>query len=470
MSQYRFDEDNISYEAQTYATCNGLVMRSKPTPESDPKCVTVEHVAFTLHPHSYPRKAYEDVVEASPLLNSVVDGMSRDPSFLVESLKGTAQADDFTGKLLDIYKRTFESNKNKYAMAVHRSDYMLHHDTEKNEHIPQQVELNTISSAFLSLSTLTHDLHQYLSSPSEKKSGEWIRSTSKDTVPKLFAKAHEVFGEKGQVILFVVQANERNYADQKHLQHALWEKYQIPVVRKTLSELSKLSDQKKLLCDGNIVIEGRVVSVVYFRAGYTPDDYPTQSEWNARYEVEASSAIKCPNIGHHLVGAKKIQQVMADQKVLSKFSNQHEKIFKLFTGLYGLESTLDQSTIQHAIQHPELYVLKPQREGGGNLIHGQRMQALLKEELDKDLARDKYILMKRIKPQSFQSRIMRSGVTKDVECVAELGTFGLYLHNGVDQEAVVNECGGYLLRTKAAHDEDGGVASGIASMDSLCLI
>ena len=27
------------------------------------------------------------------------------------------------------------------------------------------------------------------------------------------------------------------------------------------------------------------VSVVYFRAGYTPDDYPTEVEWDARKQI-----------------------------------------------------------------------------------------------------------------------------------------------------------------------------------------
>ena len=44
------------------------------------------------------------------------------------------------------------------------------------------------------------------------------------------------------------------------------------------------------------------MAVVYFRAGYTPDDYPTNRQWDARLLLERSHAIKCPCIEHHLVG------------------------------------------------------------------------------------------------------------------------------------------------------------------------
>ena len=52
-------------------------------------------------------------------------------------------------------------------------------------------------------------------------------------------------------------------------------------------------------------------SVVYFRAGYSPADYPSESraEWRARALLERSKAIKCPTVGYQLAGAKRVQQV-----------------------------------------------------------------------------------------------------------------------------------------------------------------
>jgi glutathione synthase len=49
----------------------------------------------------------------------------------------------------------------------------------------------------------------------------------------------------------------------------------------------------------------------YYRAGYGPDDYPTEAEWSARTMLEHARCPKCPSISDHLSGAKKIQQALA---------------------------------------------------------------------------------------------------------------------------------------------------------------
>ena len=59
--------------------------------------------------------------------------------------------------------------------------------------------------------------------------------------------------------------------------------------------------------------------MAYYRAGYTPTDYPSESEWQARQLVEESAAIKCPSVGYQLAGTKKIQQVLTQNNVLERY-------------------------------------------------------------------------------------------------------------------------------------------------------
>ncbi|CAB4315552.1 unnamed protein product [Prunus armeniaca] len=66
---------------------------------------------------------------------------------------------------------------------------------------------------------------------------------------------------------------------------------------------------------------GQAIAVVYFRAGYTLNDYPSESEWRARLLMEQSSAIKCPSISYHLAGTKKIQQELVKPNVLERFTS-----------------------------------------------------------------------------------------------------------------------------------------------------
>ena len=53
--------------------------------------------------------------------------------------------------------------------------------------------------------------------------------------------------------------------------------------------------------------------------GYRPEDYPTQSEWDARLLLESSLAIKCPSIAYHLLTTKKLQQVFEDPIILKHY-------------------------------------------------------------------------------------------------------------------------------------------------------
>ena len=54
------------------------------------------------------------------------------------------------------------------------------------------------------------------------------------------------------------------------------------------------------------------------------------------------------------------------------------------------------------------------------------------------------------------------------ETLSELGVYVGYLRVG--EEVVMNECGGHLLRTKAATSDEGGVAAGFAVLDSPLLV
>ena len=82
------------------------------------------------------------------------------------------------------------------------------------------------------------------------------------------------------------------------------------------------------------------VAVVYFRSGYSPDQYPTEAEWDARLLIERSRAVKCPSIAYHLAGTKKVQQVLAEPGVLEELFRDDGKaatLRQVFTGLYSLD-------------------------------------------------------------------------------------------------------------------------------------
>ena len=115
------------------------------------------------------------------------------------------------------------------------------------------------------------------------------------------------------------------------------------------------------------------------------------------------------------------------------------------------------------------YVLKPQREGGGNNVYRSAIPPFLK-----DLGRDErkwlgHILMELIEPPALRNSILRNGKVESGEVIGELGVYGacLWRQGG---EVLENWEAGYLLRTKGSQSEEGGVAAGFGAVDSVCLV
>lgn len=126
--------------------------------------------------------------------------------------------------------------------------------------------------------------------------------------------------------------------------------------------------------------------MIYFRAGYEPGHYHSNKEWDARYLMECSKAIKCPSIHYHLAGTKKVQQALAQPEMLERFISDPEEIKsigKIFTGLYSLDDNeVGNNTYEMALKEAERFVLKPQREGGGNNVYGLDIPDVLRVSFD----------------------------------------------------------------------------------------
>jgi glutathione synthase len=125
------------------------------------------------------------------------------------------------------------------------------------------------------------------------------------------------------------------------------------------------------------------ISVVYLRTGYGPGDYPTETDWEGRRKLERSRAIKCLTFVTQLAGCKKVQQALAVPGAVERYhssllalnfrfldSEKAEKVRKTFTGLYPLDDTSEGLRARALVlANPECFVVKPQREGGGNNIY-----------------------------------------------------------------------------------------------------
>lgn len=283
-------------------------------------------------------------------------------------------------------------------------------------------------------------------------------------------EAWRIIGNDSAAILFVIEDVTYNICDQRFHEFYIRKNYpHIKVIRKTLTEIFK---DGKLGPKNELLIGELASSVVYFRAGYEPGHYPTNNEWDARLLVERSAAIKCPSIHYHLAGTKKVQQALAMPGILNRFlsdKDQIDRVKNIFTGLYSLDKNEGgDEAVKMALANPEAYVMKPQREGGGNNIYGLDIPNALNKMTETE--RSAYILMERISPPISRSYMIRPGgdiPPQIVDMVSELGLFGAII--GTKDKIMYNRQCGHMLRTKISSANEGGVAAGLGALDSVFL-
>ncbi|SCU84793.1 LANO_0C02410g1_1 [Lachancea nothofagi CBS 11611] len=467
-------KDQLIPEISQWALANGLIMY--------PPGFNVAQgmlAPTTLYPTPFPRESFEQAKSVQVLYNELYAKISQNQDLWLSShIKELAQFDpEFTGKLWDLYLKAQDIGIcQSMTLGVFRSDYLL--DSESLE--VKQVEFNTVSVSFGGLSTKVGQLHNFLNDSGKysKDSGSKFYeqdipvSSSADLLAKGLSEAVRNFKteEKHTLVAFIVQENERNVFDQRILEYNLLDKYGIKSVRISIQEVhiktSIHAETKRLYYEHT----GEEISVVYFRAGYSPQDFLNNQDWQNRLLLETSYAIKAPNILTQLAGSKKIQQILTDDSILKQFiddSDVRKKLGDSFVKIHPMDnSDAGLKAKKMAMETPNNFVLKPQREGGGNNIYKADIPPFLNSIPEQDWSG--YILMELIKPEPTTKNIVVRGDQFSQEPIlSELGTFGYILFDA--NKIYLNEYAGWLLRSKSSSSDEGGVAAGFGCVDSVVL-
>ena len=265
-------------------------------------------------------------------------------------------------------------------------------------------------------------------------------------------------------------------------------RHNIHAIRQTFDELAgsaEVDATSRILRTRHPVTSQLVeISTVYFRAGYTPADYPTQTHFATRLLLERSRAIKCPTIQLQLAGGKKVQQILTESGVLESFLLNRTRwdgpnftkadvalLRDSWMGMWGLDEDGD-GGVDEARMSAKKLVLKPQREGGGNNIYKSSIPGFL--DTLPFAERGAWIAMELIEtPKGVNNYLVRAGSGPQgavkTETVSELGIFGWALF-GPGAKVIKHEEAGWLLRTKGAESDEGGIATGFSVLDSLLLV
>ncbi|KAG6463397.1 hypothetical protein O3G_MSEX013851 [Manduca sexta] len=470
---------NVIEKAKDWALMHGVGMRDRKNFTKD----SIQIAPFVLLPSPFPRTEFTKAVELQPVLNELMHKVAHDDDFLEHTLQNALQVDEFTANLYDIWvKVRNEGIAQPISLGMLRSDIMLesrcpHTENQCAKHTPycswKQVEINCIASGFGHLGPVSREIQSYILR--QLGHGDMIKNMPENRALSGLCSgitdAYDLFGVPTAIVLFVVEEVSYNICDQRFHEFEISEtRPEIQIYRKTLNEIyeeTELNDKKQL------VLDGRPVAVVYYRSGYEPAQYPSNREWEARLRVERSTAIKCPSISYQLAGTKKVQQALAAPGALERFVRgaASARVRDIFTGLYALDfDDSGERAVDMAIADAERFVLKPQREGGGNNVYGAEVRdALLRMRHSRERAA--YILMERILPPLVQGYVVRPGAPVPppvVDLVSELGIFGVII--GTKDKIYSNKQVGHMLRTKLADANEGGVAAGLGALDSPYLL
>ncbi|KAK7439545.1 Glutathione synthetase [Stygiomarasmius scandens] len=417
--------DVLHLRAARYALSHGLLYLPPGTQPSSGIPTSAIHAPFSLLPTPVPRAQFEHAKKIQSIYNVLYARIAMDTEFLdtvMGTERGVGKVDDFVGRLWNGWKKLRDAGlEQPLHLGLFRSDYLLH--SEEDGLSLKQVEFNTISSSFGTLSQKVSGMHRHLYGTTQFfNSSSFFQPENfppNDTTTGLaegLAAAHKAYNVPGSYILFVVQPGERNVFDQLWLEYELLEKHSIPVIRCTLSELASRASVSAVNApmfispssSSSSADQSRIeISTIYFRACYTPVDFipsPSSSEtltedklYETRFLLEQSRAIKCPSIPLQLAGGKKVQEVLTRKGVVESFlcnprwgkTYPEEQVQELRTSwmrMWGLDApasaiegegggTKDGLALAYE-NHLEL-VLKPQREGGGNNVYKEDIPKFL---------------------------------------------------------------------------------------------
>eukprot|EP00834_Sanchytrium_tribonematis_P008469 NODE_1006_length_2716_cov_0.318303.p1 type:complete len:457 gc:universal NODE_1006_length_2716_cov_0.318303:2411-1041(-) len=382
--------------------------------------------------------------------------------------------DSFINNLLKIRRK----QQNPIQFGILRADYILDTDNQF-----KQVEVNCIASSFGYLSQQVSKCHTILHENIVKNECVITNALNyaNDAWNEYYGNS-KIENVQGNCILMMVQPTESNLADQYGLMDGL----KIPMFRITFADVRALK-----LVDDNLYFTHKnqltyLVTVIYYRCGYTPNDYPTESEWQSRSILENSNAINCPSVDLQLMGLKKIQQIMNKNELENYLKdNEIDTLTSSFMDMYSMDSTDYKSDDKDQLRsledvlnlirtNPSQFVLKPQREGGSNNYYGNDILNHLQSIPETEYKQ--YILMRRIESNALNNTLNRWNLKLNKmdsmkgSTMSEIGIYGWFIRTKSKKSNdyhFKDGVGGYLVRSKLMGVNEGGVATGYSCLNSL---
>jgi glutathione synthase len=422
------------------------------------KAGDLTHCPLMLSPAAIAEPTITQLKSLAQPLALLIHRVANNLEFLGEQLQSTAASDEYTGFLLAL---AFEEQRPQDSLrfSITRSDYFM----TQGDGL-RQVEFNTIAASYLGLSEKITQFHQLWGNLCNEN-WELLPNQPIAVAADAFLAVIQKYNVAKACVLFVVQPNEGNIFDQRLLEIALIGRG-ISVVRASLEAIGEQGELRQ----GHLVFKDQVAAITYFRAGYRPDELESKVARQGRQLIAQATTISVPDLPTHLAGTKKIQQVLTNPQLLKMFLEEEDMAIarSAFAQIYPLDAPIEFAgktmlAREAAILQPEKFVLKPQREGGGFNLYGEELrQCLINLQAEEGNA---YILMERLYPPVSHGWGLREGKLWQGQVVHEIGQYGVLVAQG--DRILTNQAAGYLVRTKLANMNEGGISAGYGHLNSL---
>ncbi|MEZ9821015.1 glutathione synthase [Shewanella sp. 10N.286.45.A1] len=475
--------NQVIAEATEWAIMHGVAFRQANNSAS--------HCPFSIAPMTIERKIFEQLVKVTPIISKLINNVSEDHDFLQTSLQDVAKADPFFKRLLALHQQAHGDidariQPARKPLLLMRTDFM---DDRKLG--AKVIEFNGIAAGMAPFGQRATEFHRYMNNQWPETYHDWIenkRATPAENhgleqlafgITQAATKVKAQFEESDKpTFLMVVQENEDNVYDQ-HLLEIELQRLGLRTIRRTFKQLSsQLSSGKKQ----RLLLQGvGAIDVVYLRAGYQYSDY---------HAPKLDEAVCCQTLSqtrlfieqHHVavnatfsqqLATSKTMQMLLSQTPIEEYARwglslaEARSVKQVFAEMKPIHADNITWFNHQAIKQD--WVLKNQGEGGGHCIFGddisEKLALLAPEEYDA------WALMRRLYPHERErpALAIRNGKQLQVDnLISEIGLFSAYF----DSKPVtqLNGYAGYLIRSKPASENEGGVHSGQGILDSLSLI
>uniref|UniRef100_A0A914H118 glutathione synthase n=1 Tax=Globodera rostochiensis TaxID=31243 RepID=A0A914H118_GLORO len=462
-----------------WAHNNGLILRaSKYYHTSD----IAQFAPISLFPSPFPHQAFDQIVAVHTAMQLLYFRVGNDLDFLLNAYNDVIETDEHIRAMVNIVREAHEEGiKQPITLLIMRADYMMNslknseNDSEQQQQQQQlevkQVEVNTGAIVALGIDHRTTELHRQVLKKFGLNTSNSPDNVGDTNLAESMFMAWKAFGNSKALMVFLTIPNFLYKFDLHQLACELkrLSKDQMDI---EYVSLKGGQTQLKLGDDFSLLLNGKIVGVIYScisALGYVI----TAESMEVRRTIERSTAIKAPSLAHAISSSKKVQQLLAMPGTVERFfpdpadADKVAAIRETFAGLWGLENNDDKTErlIEDAIEHPEKYVLKPNRECGGNNFYDEKLADKLRDLPQNERA--SYILMQKLYPTTFKNYFLRPfNEPKLSTVVGEMGIYGTLIGNKLDGSVQHNVQSGHLLRTKLAGVNEGGISVGTGVGDS----